>query len=227
MRLFAKCDHSTQDCTHRWHRIEEQANGLTHLLGALLGIVALVLLVVQASRFGSVRSVIGCAVFGASLIVTYTSSAAYHFVTNLTIKHHLRRVDHMSIYLLIAGSYTPFTLVSLYGPWGWSLFGVIWGLALIGFGFKLYSADKFEWISTLTYVLMGWAALVAIVPIIENLPLPALIWLIGGGVLYTVGVFFFLLETVPFAHTIWHLFVLGGSICHFFAVLFYVAPIAN
>ncbi len=227
MQLFAKCDHHTPECLHHWRRIEENANALTHFIGACLGVAALIILVVQASRFGSARSVIGCAVFGMSLILTYASSACYHFVSDLTIKHHLRRVDHMSIYLLIAGSYTPFTLVSLYGPWGWSLFGTIWGLALFGFAFKAYSADKFEWLSTLTYVLMGWVALVAIVPIIENLPLPALMWLIGGGVLYTVGVFFFLLETVPFAHTVWHLFVLAGSMCHFFAVLFYVAPISN
>ena len=227
MKLFSKCDHHTHACPHNWYRLEERANGLTHLIGALLSVVALVLLVVQAAEHGSARGVVGSAIFGASLILTYTSSAAYHFASNLTVKFHLRRIDHMSIYLLIAGSYTPFTLVSLYGAWGWSLFGVIWGLALIGFGFKIYSAEKFEWLSTLTYVLMGWAALVAIVPIVENLPLPALIWLISGGILYTVGVFFFLLETVPFGHTIWHLFVLGGSICHFFAVLFYVAPVVN
>ena len=227
MKLFAKCDHHTKACSHHWHRYEEWANGVTHLTAALLSIAALVLLVIEAARFGSVRSVIGCAVFGTCLIILYSASAAYHFARDLNLKHNLKRVDHMSIYLLIAGSYTPFTLVSLYGPWGWSLFGTIWGLAVVGFGFKMYSPDKFEWISTLTYVLMGWVALVAIVPILENVPLHGLLWLISGGILYTLGVFFFLLETVPFAHTIWHLFVMAGGICHFFAVLFYVAPIVN
>lgn len=227
MKLFAKCDHHGPYCTHPWYRYEEMTNVITHGAGVLLSIAATVLLIVQAARFGSARGVVGCAVFGTTLILTYFSSAIYHLVRDLRIKHRLRIFDHISIYLLIAGTYTPFTLVSLYGAWGWSLFGVIWGLAVVGIGFKLYSVDKLAWLSTLTYVLMGWVILVAIVPIVEALPAGALFWLVLGGLLYTGGVIFFLMETVPFAHTFWHLFVLAGSVCHFFAVLYYVAPLAN
>ena len=226
MNLFAKCPH-LPGCAHPWHKREELWSSLTHFIGALLSIAALVLLVIKAAEHGSARSVVACAIFGASLILTYLSSAEYHFVSNLRTKHHFRTIDHISIYLLIAGTYTPFTLVSLYGPWGWSLFGVVWGLAIIGIAFKIYSVDKFAWLSTLTYVLMGWVALIAIVPIIHSVPPGALFWMLLGGVLYTAGVVFFLLETVPYAHTIWHLFVIAGSTCHFFAVFWYVAPVIN
>lgn len=212
-------------CGHTWYRREELANTLTHALGFVVGIGAFVALMIQSDVHGSERNVVGCAVFGTSLLFTYLSSAIYHYVENLNIKHRLRYLDHISIYFLIAGTYTPFTLVTLDGPWGWTLFGVIWSFAAFGICFKIYTITELEWLSTLVYVLMGWTVLVAIVPIVENLPLHALFWLVGGGIFYTVGVLFFLLETLPFSHTIWHLFVMAGSICHFFAIYWYVAPV--
>lgn len=225
MKLFAKCSHLSPDCPHWWYRHEEVANAISHVIGMLLGVAALVTLIVDACCWGTARNIIGVAIFGSSLTLTYGASALYHFTRDLALKRHLQRLDHICIYLLIAGTYTPFTLVPLHGIWGWSLFTVIWGLASLGILFKLWFFGKWEWLSTLTYVLMGWAVLIAIVPLLDHLPNMAVIWLISGGLAYTFGVFFFLMETVPFMHTVWHLFVLAGSICHYFAVLFYVAPV--
>jgi hemolysin III len=220
MKLFQKCTHQHDDCTHEWYPKEELA--ITHFIGAGLGIAALVIMVTEASEYQSARAIVGVTIFGVSLLLTYLASAIFHVVP-VRMKKPFRTIDHMCIYLLIAGTYTPFTLVPLYGVWGWSLFGVMWGLAAVGIVLKIKFTDRLEWLSTLTYVLMGWMALIAIVPLVHNLPAMALVWLVLGGAAYTLGVFFFLLETVPFAHTMWHLFVLAGSICHFFAVLFYIA----
>lgn len=221
--LFAKCDHTHGVCDHRWYFQEEKLNSLLHTIGAVLSMIALVVLWMKADKHGA-RTVVGCVVFGFSLVITYVVSGIYHGLTDLNMKHYWRRFDHISIYLLIAGTYTPFTLVILKGVWGWSLFGVVWGLALAGILFKIFLMnDRYSWISTLTYVCMGWLALVAVVPILQQVPVSCLLWLLSGGILYTLGVFFFLLETVPFAHSIWHVFVMAGSFCHFFAVYQYVA----
>lgn len=225
MKIFKKCAHNTPSCSHTWYRHEELANTITHFIGALLGIAALISLIVDASLYGSARGIVGVAIFGSSLVITYSASALYHLVREPRIKYHLRKLDHICIYLLIAGTYTPVTLVTLHGAWGWSLFGITWGLALLGICFKLLCFGKLEWVSTLAYVLMGWVVLVAISPIIQHLPMAGLIWLCLGGLFYTLGVFFFLMETVAFMHTVWHIFVLLGSLCHYCAILFYVAPI--
>jgi hemolysin III len=226
-KLFASCNHMGPECNHGWFRLEEYANGLTHLIGILLAIYGLVMLVLQASHTGSGRTIVACTLFGVSLIFTYVSSTLYHMAVNNVLRRYLRMLDHISIYWLIAGSYTPFTLVILQGAWGWSLFGVEVGLAVAGTIFKLIAHDRLEILSVLTYIAMGWIIIVAIVPIVNALPAQAIALLVGGGLLYTFGVLFYMMETVPFAHTIWHLFVLAAGVCHFLAVYWYVATVAG
>ncbi len=215
-----------QEYPHAYFLQEEIANSITHAIGSLLGIVALVLLIVHSSSYGSARTIVACTIFGVGLVIAYTSSAIYHAIRVPKLKKIFKQIDHISIYILIAASYTPVSLVSLQGGWGWSLFGVIWGIAILGTIYKLFYIDGPEWISTLIYVAMGWLAVIAVVPLVECLTLSCLLWLFFGGLSYTLGVIFFMWESKPFAHTIWHCFVLGGSICHFFAILFYVAPIS-
>lgn len=223
MSLFAKCAHHPA-CLHPWARTEEMTNILSHSVGFFLAIAALVCLIIQASLHGSALSVVCCVVFGTSLVIAYGASSIYHSANLIAPKRILKAIDHIAIYILIAGTYTPFMLVALGGAWGWSLFGVVWALAVAGTVFKLIFLERYETISTLIYVLMGWLALIAIVPILNQFSPHCLAWVLAGGILYTIGVVFFLMETVPFAHTIWHFFVLMGSTCHFFAVLWYVAP---
>ena len=204
--------------------IEEIINSATHALGALLGLAALVLLVVLSAKQGSALKVVSSAIFGTSLILMYSASAIYHAVKKPKWKHFYKILDHSSIYLLIAGSYTPIVLVLLPGGWGWSLFGVIWGFALVGLVFKLFATGKFEVISTVAYVCMGWLAIIAIKPLYDALPAAGLFWLFAGGLSYTLGVVFYAWDQLRFGHAVWHLFVLGGSICHFFLILWYVVP---
>jgi hemolysin III len=154
----------------------------------------------------------------------YTASTLYHAVISPRVKRALRIFDHSAIYLLIAGTYTPFLLVSLRGPWGWSLFGVIWGLALAGVLFKFWFVERFVILSTAVYIAMGWLVVIAAKPVITHVPFTALIWLLAGGLAYTGGVIFFAAKRIPYSHAIWHLFVLAGSICHYFAVLSTVIP---
>lgn len=203
---------------------EEIANSITHGIGAALSAAGLVILVVVAALNGDAWHVVSCAIYGASMIMLYTASTLYHSFQNPKIKHAMRILDHSSIYLLIAGTYTPFTLISLRGPWGWSLFGVIWGLALTGIIFKLYFTGRFNKISTVIYVLMGWIAVIAIKPMIEIVPFGGLALLFGGGLSYTFGVIFYVWKKLPYHHAVWHLFVLGGTVLHFFAILFFVLP---
>lgn len=222
--LFDKCDHLDPSCPHTWAMHEERANMVTHSIGIGLSIAALVLLTIQASLYGSALNMISCTIFGITLLLAYSASTLYHSSTDRRVKRVLRMFDHICIYLLIAGTYTPFLLVSLRGTLGLGLFAIIWVLALGGAVFKLFFIEQFPWVSTLVYVAMGWMGLGVIVPIIHALPLACLFWLLAGGLFYTFGVFFFLLETVPFCHTVWHFFVMAGSFCHFVAVYYYVAP---
>jgi hemolysin III len=163
-------------------------------------------------------------VYGSTLIVLYLASTLYHSFQGPRIKGILRRVDHASIFLLIAGTYTPFTLVSLRGPWGWFLFFAIWTLAAVGVLSKFVFTKRFRSPSAALYIGMGWLGVLAIGPGLEAIPVPGLVWLLAGGLAYTLGVIFYLWERLPFSHTVWHLFVLGGSVCHFFAILFFVLP---
>lgn len=201
----------------RLHR-EEIANALTHGLGVVLGIGGGAVLVTLAALFAGVRETISIAVFSVCLILLYTASTLYHAARHPTIKSRLKVLDHCAIFLMIAGTYTPFTIAAMRGGWGWALFGIIWGLAIFGVVFKLFFTGRFRLVSTATYIGMGWLVVVAFVPLTQALTPTALAWLVIGGVLYTTGTLFYHLERIPYSHAIWHLFVLGGSICHFAAV---------
>ena len=199
------------------HR-EEVANAVTHGTGAVLALLAgTVLLIATAQRGGSTEFV-SVAVFVAALVLLYTFSTLYHAARKPGRKRVFKILDHCAIFLLIAGSYTPFMLVALQGTWGWSLFAVIWSLALVGIVFKLFFTGRYKLLSTSIYVAMGWLAIVAIVPMVQALSTAVLLWLLAGGLLYTAGTLFYHRHALPYAHAIWHGFVLGGSTCHFVAV---------
>lgn len=203
---------------------EERLNIITHGIGFVLSIVALVLLLVYASRYGDVWHITSFAIFGASLIVLYAASTFYHYAKSPELRIKLNILDHAAIYVLIAGTYTPFTLVVLKGWVGWTIFGISWGLALVGIIFKVFYFGRFDRISTIAYVLMGWVVIFAIKPLIEEFPLKGLLWLFGGGLAYTFGAFLYSRKNLRFNHALFHVFVLVGSFCHFMAVFFYVLP---
>ena len=211
-----------EDLLGRYTRREEFANTCTHGVGAVFSVAALVLLVTYAARHGGPYHIVGVSIFGACLILLYLVSALYHAIRRPEVKQVFRVFDHACIYLLIAGSYTPFTLVNLRGGWGWSLFGVTWGLALCGILFKVFFRERFSAVSVLLYIGLGWVVIVAVKPVVHAVPIGGLAWLLAGGVLYTSGVIFYLWRRIPYHHAIWHLFVMGGSFCHFLAVYLYV-----
>jgi hemolysin III len=198
---------------------EELANVLTHGAGAVASLVGGAVLLAIAALGGDAWKVAASAVFGTTLVLLYTASTLYHAATRPVLKARLKVLDHCAIYLLIAGSYTPFTLIGLRGGWGWSLFGVIWGLAVAGTIFKLFFTGRFPRLSTTIYVAMGWLAVVAAGPMLHRLPPSTLAWMVAGGLTYTAGTVFYHNRRIPYAHAIWHLFVIGGSACHFAAVL--------
>ncbi|HOW45044.1 MAG TPA: hemolysin III family protein [Candidatus Aminicenantes bacterium] len=203
---------------------EETINAVTHGAGAVLGAAGLAVLVALAALRGDAWHVVSCAIYGATLVLLFTSSTLYHSFRGPRVKHVFRVIDHSSIYLLIAGTYTPFLLVSLRGGWGWSLFGVVWGLALAGIAFQVFFVDRFRLAQTLIYLGMGWLVVVATRPLLQRVPLGGLLWLLAGGLSYTLGAVFYLWKKLPYHHGIWHLFVLAGSVCHYFAILLYVIP---
>ena len=205
---------------------EEVANSLSHGIGAALGIAALVILVVFAALQGDPWRVVSFAIYGSTLIILFMASTLYHGIQHPGAKSILERFDHAGIYLLIAGTYTPILLVSMRGAWGWSLFGVIWGIAALGAGYEISSARKKGKFSVIAYILMGWLCVIALRQLLISVSPGGLAWLAAGGLLYTAGVIFYVWHKLPYNHAIWHLFVLGGSICHFFAMLFYVLPAA-
>jgi hemolysin III len=184
-----------------------------------LSVAALVVLVLVAVHRGNAWHVVGFTIFGSTLILLYLSSTLYHGIQHPRAKRILRRCDHAAIFLLIAGTYTPFLLTNLRGPWGWSLLGVLWGLAACGVLFKAFCIRRFERLSVVAYILMGWLGLVALRQLFTALPTESLLLLGVGGLIYTVGVVFYAWGKLPFGHAVWHLFVLGGSISHFFSVL--------
>lgn len=200
----------------------ERLNAWTHLIGAVAACTGAVWLTVQASLNGSPWKIVGVGVYGVTLTLLYSISTAYHSVRGRA-KVVMRKLDHLSIYLLIAGSYTPFALVTLRGPWGWALFGINWALAAIGIAQELWIGRRTRLFSLLIYVVMGWLVLIAMGPLATALPAPGLWWLVAGGALYTTGIGFFLFdEKVRHFHGIWHLFVLAGSACQFVSILLYV-----
>lgn len=198
---------------------EELANSLTHGVGLVLSIAGFATLLSLAVMRGSAWRIVSCAIYGSTLLCLYAASTFYHSIRSCRLKRILKVCDHSAIYLLIAGTYTPFLLVNLRGGWGWSLFAVIWGLAMAGILLKVWFVGHFPALSTTVYLLMGWLALVAFKPMLLRIPISGLLWLLAGGVLYTVGVVFYAWKKVPYNHAIWHGFVLAGSTCHYFAVL--------
>ena len=205
--------------------MEEIMNAVTHGIGTLLAVAGLVLLTVFASLYGDIWHVISFSIYGTTLVLLYLASTLYHSFTNERLKVIFKILDHSAIYLLIAGTYTPFTLVPLHGVLGWTVFGLVWGLAILGIVLKVFFAGQFKMASTICYVLMGWFILIAIKPLIATVAINGIIWLIVGGLLYTLGSVFYLWNKLPYNHAIWHLFVLAGSISHFIAVFLYVLPI--
>lgn len=203
---------------------EEIAHSITHGIGAALSIAGLTVLVVLAVLYGDGYQVVSFSIYGGSLVILYLASTLYHGFQHPGVKRVFKVLDHASIYLLIAGTYTPFLLVSLRGNLGWTLLAVIWGLALLGVSFKALFIDRFQNLSVLMYVLMGWLSLVLVKEMLIHIPLGGLILVAVGGVFYTIGVIFYALQKIPYMHVVWHFFVLGGSIAHYFAVLLYVAP---
>ena len=206
-------------------RGEEIANGVTHGIGAALAVVGLVVLVVLAVRYGDAWQVVSASIYGACLVLLFLASTLYHSIQNPRVRPILRRVDHAAIYLLIAGTYTPFTLISLRGPSGWTLFGVVWGLALAGVLFKVFFINRLHLLSTLAYVAMGWLCVFFFGQMLAHVPPIGVFWLVAGGVCYTLGVVFYIVRRIPYGHAIWHLFVLGGALCHFFSVRALIGPL--
>ena len=204
--------------------LEEKLNIISHAFGFLLSIAALVVLVVRACMVGNAWHIVSVSVFGTSMILLYAASTIYHSAQSEKWRYRLNVLDHASIYVLIAGSYTPFALVTLNGPVGWVIFGIIWGLAITGVVLKLFFIGKFPHLSTAMYVGMGWLVIFAMKPLIDNLHIGGLYWLVAGGIAYTVGALFYSIKKIQLNHAIFHLFVLLGSICHFSAVFFYVLP---
>ena len=205
--------------------IEELANSITHGVGLALSIVGFVVLLVLTIMQGSAWHIVGCSIFGLTLVLAYLASTLYHSLHRSSFRRVLQILDHSAIYLLIAGTYTPFTLINLRGFWGWTLFALVWTLSLAGIAFKFMHGDRFKIISTIGYVALGWIAVIAIKPLFAAVPLAGIAWLFAGGLCYTVGVIFFAWKRLPFSHAVWHLFVVAGSICHYCAVLFYVLPV--
>lgn len=203
---------------------ETIANSVTHGVGVALSIAGTALILTIATLRGGARDIVSASIYGATLALLYVASTLYHALPGPRVRHVFRILDHSSIYLLIAGTYTPFTLVSLRGGFGWSLFGIIWGLAIGGVVFKSLWVDRLPGLSTTIYVLMGWLALVGIQPLYHSVSGPGFLWLVAGGVCYTGGVAFFCANRMRYAHAVWHVFVLAGSACHYCAVYFYVLP---
>ena len=204
--------------------IEEKINIISHTIGFILCILAFVLLVSHANLHGDVWHIVSFSIFGASLIILYAASTFYHSAKKSELRNRLKILDHASIYVLIAGTYTPFSLITLKGATGWVIFGISWGLALTGIILKLFFTGKYNLISTIMYVLMGWVIVFAIKPLINNLPLEGLLWLFAGGISYTIGAILYSIKNIKFNHAIFHMFVLIGSFCHFMSVFFYVLP---
>jgi len=206
----------TRDAAHNVR--DEIANALTHGLGAAAALAGGAVLITLAAIYGDGWQLAGAIVFGVALLLLYTASTLYHAIQHPVVKGRLKVFDHCAIYVLIAGTYTPFTLIGLRGPWGWGMFAAIWSLALAGVVFKLFYTGRFPRLSTAIYIAMGWLVVVAMKPMIASIDPWTLGWLLAGGVFYTLGTYFYHRESIPYSHAIWHLFVIAGSVCHFVAV---------
>lgn len=203
---------------------DELANTLTHGVGLVGSVLGFVLLLILAIVRGGAWQITGCAIYGATLVCLYSASTFYHGVSSPRAKRILHVFDHCAIYLLIAGTYTPFLLVNLRGSWGWALFAVIWSLAVLGILFKLWFVDRFPILSVLAYVLMGWLGLIAARQVYAHVPLTGVVWIVLGGVAYSIGLIFYACKKIPHHHVIWHLLVMAGSTCHYVAILYSIFP---
>ena len=206
------------------HKPFEYMNTITASIGMILSYIGFVFLIILANKYGNYWHLIWCGFYGVTLMILHTSSTIYHATTNVKLKRKFRYLDHSSIYLLIAGTYTPIALINLYGVWGWSLLGVIWGLFLIGFFLKIKDIIPFKNYENYLYLTMGWLSLIAIKPLYNNIDFIGFLLIVFGGVFFTVGVFFYIWDNKKYFHAIWHLFVLFGCACHYFSILFYVIP---
>jgi hemolysin III len=201
---------------------DEWANSLTHGIGFLLSVIGCFFLISLSVQQNDYSKIISFLVYGSSLVILYASSTLYHLFRSFNLKRIFRIIDHCAIYILIAGSYTPFTMLTLKGTLGWSLFGIIWGLTILGIVFKIFFTHRFQIFSTCIYLIMGWLVIIALKPLMTALPYLGLVGLFAGGLCYTLGIVFFALDKKRFYHAIWHLFVMGGSACHYFTVLLYL-----
>ena len=209
--------------TGEWAQ-EELVNTLTHGLGLALCLAGVPLLIALAALRGGARLVVAVSIYGTCLLALYAASTLYHALRGPRVKRFFRLLDHSAIYLLIAGTYTPFTLIVLRGAWGWTLLGLVWGISVFGILWKVFFLERLEAVSIALYVVMGWLAVIAIKPMFAALHTEGMLWILAGGVAYTGGVVFYAWKRVPYNHAIWHLFVMAGSLCHYFAVMRYVLP---
>ncbi|SFC28757.1 hemolysin III [Zunongwangia mangrovi] len=203
---------------------EERLNVISHGLGLLLSVVGLILLIIKAGQLSAMALKVSYWIFGSSMIVLYTASTLYHSVRERKLRYRLNILDHASIYILIAGTYTPFSLVTLEGTVGWIIFAVVWAFAIAGVILKLFFTGKFQTLSTIMYVAMGWIIVFAVKPLFNNLSQDGLIWLFAGGISYTIGAIIFSIDKLKYNHAIFHLFVLFGTFCHFLAIYYHVIP---
>ena len=224
MKTGQNKDEVTKPVTHYYSPLEEKTNIISHAIGFFLSVVALVLMLVRAGLYGDIWHLLGAAIFGISLISLYAASTLYHSARDPKLRSRLRIIDHATIYILIAGTYTPFTLITLNGSVGWLIFGVSWGMAVAGVTLKVFFTGKFGALSTLMYVLMGWIIVFAITPLVNSLSSQGLYWLFAGGVAYTTGAIIYSIKSIKFNHAIFHIFVLLGSFCHFVSIYFSVLP---
>ncbi|WP_324719545.1 PAQR family membrane homeostasis protein TrhA [Salinimicrobium sp. HB62] len=208
----------------RYSKNEELVNVITHGGGLILSLLGLFLLILKGLEFDNTKMTLSFVVFGASLILLYTASTLYHSTGDLKKRFYFKILDHVAIFILIAGTYTPFAIVTLKGTTGWIILGVVWTIAFLGIILKLFFTGRFKILSTLLYVGMGWVIIFAIEPLMENLSSPGLIWLLGGGISYTLGAILYSISRIKFNHAIFHVFVLIGSYCHYMAIYRYVLP---
>ncbi len=203
---------------------EEIVHAVTHGIGAGLSVAGLTLLVVLATLFGNVYQIVSFSIYGTTLIILYLASTLYHSFQHPPVKHIFKIIDHAAIFLLIAGTYTPFLLIGVRGTLGWTVLVIIWLLAIVGVCLKTIFVNRFDKVSLAAYILMGWLSVVVLRDLLLNVPIEGLIWLVVGGGFYTIGTIFYSLQKIRYTHAIWHVFVLGGSLCHYLAVLFYLTP---
>lgn len=211
--------------THTFSKNEEIANAVTHGIGILLSLVALALLIVFSGLYGTAMHVVSFTIYGVTMLMLYISSTMLHSLPDGKLKNIFEILDHASIYLFIAGTYTPILFIVVQGALGWTLFGIVWGLATIGIIFKVFFVKRFLFLSTIFYIGMGWLAVFALEPMIKNLPYAGIAFLIGGGLCYTIGTVFYVWRLFKYHHAVWHTFVLAGSVLHFFLIFVYVLPL--